>query len=53
MAVAMAELTQQNQELTTKVNRQCQQHGGERGQNSGCEGVENNAEGDKSKGTVT
>ena len=53
MAVAMAELTQQNQELTTEVNRQRQQHGGERGQNLGCEGVENNAEGDESKGTVT
>ena len=53
MAAAMAELTQQNQELTREVNRLRQQHGGERGQNSRCEGVEKNAEGDQSKGTVT
>ena len=46
MTTAMVELMQQNQELTREVNRQRQQHGGERGQNSGCEGVENNAEGD-------
>ena len=50
MATAMAELTQQNQELTREVNRQCQQHGGERGQNSGYEGVENNAKRDQSRG---
>ena len=53
MAVVMAEMTQQNQELTREVNRQRQQHGGERGQNSRCEGFENNAEGDESRGTVT
>ena len=43
MAAAMAELMQQNQELTREVNRQCQQHGGEQGLNLGCEGLENNA----------
>ena len=46
MAAAMVELSQQNQELTREVNRQRQQHGGERGQNSGNKGVENNAVGD-------
>ena len=49
----MAELTQRNQELTKEVNRQCQNHGGEWGQNSGNEGAENNAKRDQSRGTVT
>ena len=49
----MTKLTQQNQELTREVNRQRQQHGGEWGQNSGCEGVENNAKGDHSRVIVT
>ena len=53
MAALMAKLTQQNQELTREVNRQHQQHSGERGQNSRYEGDKNNAEGDQSKGTVT
>ena len=46
MAAVMAELTQRNQELTKEVNRQCQNHGGEWGQNSGNEGAENNAKRD-------
>ena len=49
----MVELTQLNQELTREVNRQCQQHGGERCQNLGNEGAKNNVEGDQSRGTVT
>ena len=53
MATAMAKLMQQNQELTKEVNRQRQQHGGVQGQNLGCEGVENNAEGDQFRGIVT
>ena len=54
MATAMAELTQQNQELTREVNRQHQQPCGEKwGQNSEYEGVKNNAEGDQSRGTIT
>ena len=53
MVAMMAELMQQNQQLTREVNRQRQQHSGERGQNSGCEGVENNVEEDQSRGTVT
>ena len=54
MATAMAELTQQNQELTREVNKQRQQPCGEKwGQNSEYEGVKNNAEGDQSRGTIT
>ena len=54
MATAMAELTQQNQELIREVNRQRhQQHDGERNQNLENEGPENNAKGDQSRGTVT
>ena len=53
MVAAMVEQTQQNQELTREVNRQChQQHGGEWGQNLENEGVDNNAEGDQFRGTV-
>ena len=54
MVAAMAELTQQNQELTREVNRhRHQQHGGERSQNVENEEADNNAEGDQSRGTVT
>ena len=54
MVAAMAELTQQNQELTREVNRHHhQQHGGERSQNVENEEADNNAEGDQSRGTVT
>ena len=54
MIVAMAEMTKQHQELTREVNRRRhQQYGGERSQNLENEGVDNNAEEDKSKGIVT
>ena len=54
MVTTMAKLMQQNQELTREFNRQCQQrHGEERGQNSENKGVENNAEGDQSRSTIT
>ena len=54
MAAGMAELMQQNQELTREVNRhRHQQHSGERSQNVEDEEADNNAEGDQSRGTVT
>ena len=54
MATAMAELTQQKQELIREVNRQRQQQRGEeRDQNSKNEEAENNVEGNQSRGIVT
>ena len=54
MATAVAELTQQSQELTREVNRLRQHRSGEEWeQNSENEGAKNNVEGDQSKGTVT
>ena len=54
MAATMAELTQQNQELTRESNRQHhQQHDEEQGQNLENEGANNNAERDQSRGTIT
>ena len=55
MAVVMANLTQQNQELTRKVNRHHQQQRSEEhGQNSKNGVAENGAEGgDQSRGTIT
>jgi len=54
MATTMADLRQQNQELTREVNRHRRQcRGKEHRQNSKNRGAENNAEGDHSKGTVT
>ena len=50
----MADLRQQNQELTREVNRHRRQcRGEEHRQNSENRGAENNAERDQSKGTVT
>ena len=55
MEVAMANLTQQNQELTKEVHRHRQQQcGEEHWQNSENGGAENSAEGgDQSRGTIT
>ena len=57
MAIAMANLTRQNQELTREVNRKKQhrhQRTEEPRQNSKNGGAENNAKGgDQSRGTVT